>query len=415
MDRALIGIYEALVSVTAWPTAFFLRNHVHFRGTVLQRLGLKIPVVEPGAQAVWFHASSVGEVKAVAGLIKSMKNQWPGTMICMSCMTATGRDVAARQEGVDMVMALPFDTPFAMKRHMLRLMPKALLIAETEIWPCMILEARRLGIPAIIVNARMSKRAFTNYMRVPGLFRPVLSGVKVLAIAHQDAERFRDLGARDVHVLGNLKLDAVALADRAKASALRAELGIGRRPVFIAGSVREGEEAIVMDAAIRIAEHIPELYTIVAPRHPDRVGPVLETARGLDISLGLRSRGETGRHGLVLDTMGELFTFYGASDAAFVGGSLVDLGGQNILEPVAWGVPTLHGPSMDNFTWALEAVQGHTIVVKDSRDLARAVIDILRDPDARRSRGEAARKALAKAAGVTHRYLEAIGPYMFTP
>jgi 3-deoxy-D-manno-octulosonic-acid transferase len=261
----------------------------------------------------------------------------------------------------------------------------------------------------------MSVRAHGRYAKLAGVFGQLLAGVKVLAMAGDDAQRFRGIGARDVHVLGNLKLDLVASGDKALSEALLRELGIGDRPVFIAGSVREGEEQPVVDAIIRITNRIPDLYSIIAPRHPDRVQYIADMAAGLGIRWGLRSRSTTGQPGidlLIVDTMGELFTLYGISDAAFVGGSLLDMGGQNILEPVAWGVPTLHGQSMGNFVWALDAVKGLTTTVKDARGLADSVIAMLVDQKASKARGLEAREALRSSRGVTKRYLHALEPYL---
>lgn len=412
MARLGIFVYRLLGAAFVWPLAFFLRKHPNFRGTMTRRLGLKFPETPAGKKVLWFHAASVGEVKAVSGLLGAIRDARPELFICMSCMTATGRDVASRTPGVDAVFPVPFDVRWAMERHMMRIMPQALVIVETEIWPNMILAAKRLGVPVFFVNARMSGRAHARYMRIAPALRPVLQGVRVLAMAEDDAKRFRGIGADDVAVLGNLKLDHVHTGDLVRSNALRTELGIGNRPVFIAGSVREGEERQVVDAIIRIAGEVPDLYSVIVPRHPDRVEYVREMARGLNVSWGLRSTGAMGGDLLIVDTMGELFDLYGMSDAAFVGGSLVDLGGQNILEPVAWGVPTVHGPHMSNFTWALEAVKGHTTVVKDARELAHAVTWMLKDREASRLRGAKAQDALLASSGVTQRYLAALDPYL---
>ncbi len=412
MARILIILYGLLGSIAAWPLCILLRNHPNFTGTLPQRLGRRLPDIPSGSKVLWIHAASVGEVKAVAGLVRAMKSRWPDLFMCMSCMTATGRHVAVETAGIDLVFPVPFDTPRAMTRHVLRIMPAALLIVETEIWPNMILAARRLSIPVFFVNARMSERAFERYRRFSSTLGAVLSGVTVLAMASVDAERFRRIGAGDVQVLGNLKLDNLATGDRSRADALHRELGIGDRPVFIAGSVREGEEQSVMDAIIRTAARVPGLYSIVAPRHPDRIAHIRDMARGLGVKWALRSSPEPAADLLIVDTMGELFTLYGISDAAFVGGSLLDMGGQNILEPVAWGVPTVHGPFMGNFTWALEAVRGHTTVVKDARELADAVTGMLLDRDASRADGIKGRNALEASSGVTGRYCAALEPYL---
>jgi 3-deoxy-D-manno-octulosonic-acid transferase len=409
MAGIAIFLYRLLGAVCVWPLAFFLRKHPNFRSTLPQRLGWSLPGIPSGRKTIWVHAASVGEVKAVAGLLRTIKEHNPDTFICLSSMTATGRQVAQGISGIDLVMPFPFDLSRVMKRHMLKIMPGMIMIVETEIWPNMLLSARDLAIPVVFVNARMTAASFLKYRKVSQVLKAVLGHVRVLAMAGPDAERFSGLGAGSVQMLGNLKLDMVAMTDKDKARALRESLGIGQRPVFIAGSVREGEEDLVVDAIIRAASRVPDLYSIIAPRHPDRIEHIIRTSEGLGIRWGLRSKGARDVDLLIVDTMGELFSLYGASDAAFLGGSLVNLGGQNILEPIAWGVPTIHGPHMDNFTWALEAVQSSTIVVHNAQELGKAVADILLDKDARKI-GLQARAALEKARGITDRYYRALKP-----
>jgi 3-deoxy-D-manno-octulosonic-acid transferase len=416
MARLGLFVYRLLGAIGVWPLAFFLKDHPNFKGTLAQRFGFVLPDAPFGRKTIWIHAASVGEVKAVSGLIRAIRKKSPGVFIFLSSMTATGRDVAREMPELNLVFPFPFDLSWIMKRYLLRLGPSAVLVVETEIWPDMILSARQLAIPVMFVNARMSERAYERYMKFVTVLRSILTGVKVFAIAEEDASRFRSIGAADVQVLGNLKLDQVAAGDKARSDKvhldkLRQELGIGDRPVFIAGSVREDEEKEVVDAIIRIATKIPSLYSIIAPRHPDRIDLIKNMAQGLNINWGLRSTGATGIDLLIVDTMGELFTFYGVSDVAFVGGSLANLGGQNILEPIAWGVPTIHGTHMENFSWALNAVKGYTLMVNNSIELAGAVVDILQN--GRFSElGMKAKDALQSKSGVTQRYLNEISPYL---
>ncbi len=410
MASLIILIYRLLGSILVWPLAFILRRHPNFKGTLLQRLGLRLPEIPAEEKTLWIHAASVGEVKAVSGLVGALKASKPDLFICMSCMTATGRKIARETKGVNMVFAIPFDVPWAMSRHLLKIMPEAVLIVETEIWPNLILSAGRLAVKVIFVNARMSVRAYKRYRRFAGVFGHILADVKVFAMAEDDAARFRSIGASEVQVLGNLKLDQVAVGDKTRRDALRRDLGITNRPVFIAGSVREGEEKEVVDAIIRIASRVRGLYAIIAPRHPDRIQYIKDMAQGLNIKWGLRSAGGTDADLLIVDTFGELFILYGLSDAAFVGGSLVDLGGQNILEPIAWGVPTIHGPHMDNFTWALDIVQDFTVVVRNARELANAAVAIFEKQQGMDEIGLRAREAMEKLRGVTGRYLDALAP-----
>jgi len=412
MATLALFIYRLLGAMGVWPLAFLYRRHPNFKDTVAQRLGFVLPEAPARRKAVWIHAASVGEVKAAAGLVKAIRQRWPEVFIFMSPMTATGREVSRKMPEVDLVFPFPFDLSWVMKRYLLRLMPCAILVVETEIWPNMLLAAHNLAIPVVFVNARMSGKSYENYRKVSWFMNSILREVRVLAIAGPDAQRFSALGALKVEVLGNLKLDAVPASGNAQEAALRESLGSGSRPIFIAGSVREGEETMVVDAIIRAASSIEGLYSIIAPRHPDRIEYISKMAAGLDIKWGLRSKGAKDVDLLIIDTMGELFNLYGISDAAFVGGSLVDLGGQNILEPVVWGVPTIHGPHMDNFSWALDAVKGNTFVVRDARELAEAIIKIVNDLDGSRGKGKKALDALKSEQGVTNRYIQALEPLL---
>ena len=411
MAEIAILIYRLLGTILVWPLALFLRNHPNFKGTIARRLGFVLPEVVAGRKTIWIHAASVGEVKAVSGLIRAIRRRWPGVFISLSSTTATGRDVAGRMTEVDLVFPTPFDLSRVMRRYLLRLMPDVILIVETEIWPNMLLAARDLAKEVVFVNARMSEGSFKRYWKVSRLMKAILAPVRVLAMAVPDAQRFSDLGATQVEVLGNLKFDTVPEPGSTDIASLRESIGAGSRPVFLAGSVREGEEAYVMDAIRAASSQIPELLSLVAPRHPDRVEFIGRLAQERGLTWSLRSKGPSSAQVLIIDTMGELFKLYAVCDAAFVGGSLVDLGGQNILEPIAWGVPTIHGPYMDNFAWAIEGMKGLTMVVRNPSELAATVTDLIKDGGGLEI-GRRAKEALHASGGVTERYLSALEPYL---
>jgi 3-deoxy-D-manno-octulosonic-acid transferase len=299
-----------------------------------------------------------------------------------------------------------------MRRYLRHLKPRALIIVETELWPSLITEAGSRGVPVVIVNGRMTDRSARRYALVPGLSRSVLSGVSVLAMAEGDAARFSRLGAGKVETLGNLKLDSISDVNLDKRNELRDFLGIKDRPVFIAGSIREGEEEAVFGAVRSAHEQVQGLFSILAPRHPSQIGTLAELSRQSGLEWCLKSRMEYVTDLVLVDTMGELFSLYGASDAAFVGGSLVDTGGQNILEPIAWGVPTVHGPHMDNFLWALEVVEGFTIRVHSQAELSKTIVDIATNPGKYAGLASKARSLLEGRKGVTGRYLEGLGVYL---
>ena len=401
------GLYTLLALLLVGPVCLYVRRHPNFAGTLRLRLSMKLPGPHEG-DLIWFHGASLGEVKAAAALIEALKARHPDCRICLSCMTATGRQAASKIKAVDMILPMPFDLPWIMRRYFERLKPKALVIVETEIWPNMLAQAKKAGVKTFFVNARLTEQAFRRYRWIRPLLAHVLETARILTIADTDAARFKALGGRSVEVYGNLKFDTLASADPARAGRVRATLGCGERPVFIAGSVREGEERAVMDAISRARSRIPGLFTMVAPRHPQSIPILTDMAKAAGIPWGLRSKKSQAVDLLIIDTMGELFDLYGASQAAFVGGSLVPLGGQNILEPLAWGVPTIHGPHMENFLWAMDVVKGYTIVVEDGAALGQAIGAVLASPDEYAPRSQAARQALAKAQGATARYLAAI-------
>jgi 3-deoxy-D-manno-octulosonic-acid transferase len=410
--RALISIYRILISILMWQAGLMLSRHPNFAGTIPQRLGLKLPEAPRGRPLIWVHAASMGEVKAVTGLLKALKHKYPGMAVCLSTMTATGSKVASSIPEVDLVIPFPFDASWVMKRYMLKLFPDLVVIVETEIWPNMILAARDMGRPVAIVNARMTEKSFLRYMLIQPLASEILGKVDVLAMAESDGLKFSRLGAGKVRTLGNLKLDSISDKDPNKSREMKAGLGTEDRPVFIAGSIREGEEEAVVSAVQGAAPRIPGLFTILAPRHPSQIGCLAELARKSPFEWCLRSRMEQGTDLVIVDTMGELFGLYGVSDAAFVGGSLVDLGGQNILEPIAWGVPTIHGPHMGNFTWALEVVDGCTIQVGNACELENAIVDVLWHPEKYRVMADKALTLLEVQKGVTARYVNALEEYL---
>lgn len=404
MPHIILFVYRVVTFLLVWPLCLVVRNHRNFKNTLRLRLSLDLPRV-PEGDLIWFHGASLGEIRALAGLIEAVKSCRPRTLVCLSAMTQAGRQAAESIESVDLVLPLPFDVGWIMRRYMKHLAPKALIISETEIWPNLCMAAQEADIPVALVNARLSGRSFERYRFVKSFIAHLLKRVRIMATAQEYADRFRALGVTDVRIIGNTKFDSMPELHPERAQSLRMELGAGSRPVFVAGSIREGEEPDVMKSVAAARRENPGLFCIVAPRHQGRVKHLMELAQRLDISWMLRS--EAPRQNadlLIVDTVGELFDLYGLAQAAFVGGSLVDMGGQNILEPIAWGVPTMHGPHMDNFLWALEAVRGNTLVVTNADELSRTLISIIRQPEAYVGKARLARVALDGSRGATMRY-----------
>ncbi|MFO1281327.1 MAG: lipid IV(A) 3-deoxy-D-manno-octulosonic acid transferase [Burkholderiales bacterium] len=367
-------------------------------------------------EVIWIHAVSVGETRAAGPLVDQIARARPNARIVATSMTATGRETARSLWGDRVHRAwLPYDLPGAMRRFLERYHPRAGLLMETELWPNLAAEARRAGVPLFLVNARLSERSATGYARVPALVRPMLESLAgVAAQTAADAARLRALGAREVVIAGNVKFDVAAPADAsARAADLRRSFG-PRRPVFLAASTRDGEEALIIDALLR--DPLPgESLALIVPRHPqrfDEVGSLL-AARGL--AFARRSDGGAVAAGTTFvlgDTMGELAAYYGAADVAYVGGSLVPLGGQNLIEAIAAGTPVLVGPHTFNFADAAQGAidAGAAMRVADAAALVRTAGSLIGDPAGREVMREAGRAFLARHRGATARtwaYVEA--------
>jgi 3-deoxy-D-manno-octulosonic-acid transferase len=382
-----------------------VRNHPNFKGTLRSRLGVDMPPRKNGGELIWLHCASLGEVKAAELLVDALKNIRPDLLIYVSSMTVTGRDAAHKIKGIDHVFPFPFDLAPVMRHFIKRLRPSALVIVETEIWPNLLNEAKNENVPVVFVNARMSEKSVRNFKIIKPMTTEILKNATVLAISDADAERFASIGAGNVKVIGNIKFDAVKSADTSKREKLKESINASGRPVFIAGSVREGEEQFVVEAIKVASSKIPGLISIVAPRHSGSVGLMSEMLNASGLSFSLRNSGNPADI-IIVDTMGELFNLYGASDVAFVGGSLVDLGGQNILEPIAWGVPTIHGKYMSNFEWALDVVSGSTVEIDSPEKLGTAVIDIFSNPRIFMEKADEALRLISKLKGISMRYAE---------
>lgn len=384
-----------------------------------ERFGFGPTLVQP---CIWVHAVSVGEVQASAALVNSLRRLYPDIPIVVTTFTPTGAG-RARVLFKDraQVRYLPFDLPGAVHRFFERVQPRIAVIFETELWPNLYHECGRRRVPLVLASARLSARSVDRYRRLGALFRETLAqGVVVAAQGEADATRFRALGADpgNTHVTGNLKFDfsvPVDIAERGRA--LRAYYAAGR-PVWVAGSTHGGgeEEALIEAQKIVRGRH-PGALLVMAPRHPNRFG---EVAAQL-VSRGVRfiRRSQVPAAGaiveaeiLLLDSLGELLDFYAGSDVAFVGGSLVPIGGHNLLEPAALGLPILTGPNTANSAEVarLLSERGAAEVVRTPQELADKVVALLADPDARARMGAQGRAFVDANKGALQKLLGLVVP-----
>lgn len=360
---------------------------------------------------IWVHAVSVGETRAAEPLIAALRRRHPGHRILLTHATPTGRETGVSLFGDEVSRCyLPYDFGWAVRRFLRHFEPRVGIVMETEIWPNLIDSCARLGIPCYLVNARMSEKSARGYRRFGALTRRALvtlSGIG--AQAARDAERLSALGAEGVKVTGNIKFDRAAPPDmQALGTELRALFGRGR-PLFLAASTREGEEALLLDALAQI--DVPDLLTVIVPRHPQRFDDVaaLLGQRGIRHARRSANQPVAADVRVVLgDSMGEMFAYYAACDLAFVGGSLLPLGGQNLLEACAVGRPVLVGPHTFNFEDATAgAIQaGAALRVADARQLADAVTALLNDPARRETMANAGRQFAQAHRGATARTME---------
>ena len=378
---------------------------------------------DPTRPTIWLHAVSVGETRAAQPLVAALRLRYPAHHILLTHMTPTGRATSEALFGDSVErIYLPYDTPWAMRGFLRHYRPQFGLIMETELWPNLIAACKGAGVPLWLVNARLSARSARRYAKFPALSRQALQGLTAIgAQTAADAARFEALGAARVTVTGNVKFDIAAPAAQLDLGReLRARCG--NRPVWLAASTREGEEALILAAwnkalgnGLRKVGAGATALLILVPRHPQRFDDVARIVAEHGFSLQRRSENaaiEATTEVLLGDSMGEMFAFYAAADVAFIGGSLLDFGSQNLIEAAACGTPILVGPSTRNFAEAArEAVAcGAALAICDADELVAQVGAMLADGQARQRMAAAGRAFTERHRGATARTLELISP-----
>jgi 3-deoxy-D-manno-octulosonic-acid transferase len=390
-----------------------------YRGRLGQRLGFVPRQSQPGS--LWLHAVSVGEVQAAAAVVHELQRRHPGMTIVITTVTPTGAQ-RARTLFKDSVQLcyLPYDLPGSVRRFLDRVAPGVAIILETEIWPTLYAELGKRRIPLVLGSARVSTRSVDRYRRMARLFKDTLShGMMIGAQTPADAERFRAIGAATerVHVTGNVKYDmAIPASTVAAGVALRQQWG-AERPVWIAGSTHEGEEDAVLHAHVEVRHAHPAALLVLVPRHPQRFESVRALLRKRGLRFALRSLGQLpgpDDEVFLIDTLGELQMLYAAVDVAFVGGSLVPIGGHSLLEPAVLGLPMLSGPHTHNGQDVADLLAqcGALQIVRSREEVALRVRAAFDEPARARAEGAGGREAIAANRGAVNRLVALVDPLL---
>lgn len=404
------------------------------RKTVLQRLGIvrlprelirKIPDTFD-KKRVWIHALSVGEVISAIPLVKGLTEYSNARNIVFSASTKTGFDIAKKYltDAVHSVFYFPYDLIFSVKHIVQRIAPAVVIIVETDIWPNFLFEMKKRQVPVILVNARLSKKSLIGYKRL-GLFakQVFLNFIHIGTQSLEDAVRFQELGVPNdrITITGNVKFDGThQIREFQETDRLKQFLHIrNARKVFLAGSTHPGEESMVLDAFSKAKDHEDDLLLIVAPRNPERAGSLSRMFDSAGFSVGLMKELNKISSGkrldvIIIDTIGLLKKLYAIADITFIGGSLVNCGGHNPLEPAAFSKPIIFGPDMSDFAdisrMLLDA--GGAVRVKDPKDLYSALVLLLEDDKSALEMGGNALRVLTANKGAVEKTIKVIAPYI---
>ena len=406
---------------------FLIRGSLdgHFR----ERLGLlSSKLVPPKGKRlrIWVHAVSVGEVKLARVIIRVLQERKGDFSLVVSTTTPTGRQTASREMPEDTIIIYnPLDLWWCVRRSIQKVSPDLFIGLETEIWPNLLWACKQLNIPAVLIDGRISVRSIDYYRRLRFLMKDVLSAYRLVSmISRADAERIVSMGAarNKAVVAGNAKYDLLIDEARTELSdRIRRVYKIERRrPVFVAGSTRGGEEEIILEVFVKLLEKHPQIILIVAPRHIDRCKSIESLIRTCHLKYCLRSsldkdtKGRSEASVILVDKIGELFGLYSLGSVIFCGASLVPLGGQNILEAAVWGKPVMYGPSMDDFLEATELLErvGAGLRVRDGHELLKTATWLLENPDESDRLGRLARDEIERYTSSARKHIEDIFRFM---
>ncbi|NOT18569.1 MAG: 3-deoxy-D-manno-octulosonic acid transferase [Sulfuriferula sp.] len=410
-------IARLLYNLLIWLLLPYTLMHLLWRGRkqrgYLQHIGERFGFYQQTTAhpVIWLHAVSVGETRAAKPLIEALLGAYPQHQIVLTHITPTGRDTSEQLFGNRVVRVyLPYDFPFAVRRFLRHFQPRLGLLMETEIWPNLIALCHQQHIPTLLINARLSARSARRYAKLGALIPATLAQLShIAAQTADDAARLRQLGGQNVSIMGNLKFDSAPPAELLALGQQWREQ-IGARWVWVAASTRAGEEALIIDAWQALPNK--PLLAII-PRHPQRFDEVAALLQQRGVRYQRRSTGEAIHADTQIwlgDSMGELYAYYTLADVAFIGGSLMPLGGQNLIEAASVGCPVVIGASMYNFAEvAQQAItSGAAVQVQDVTSLTQAVTELLADAPRRQQMHTAALTYSASHQGATVRLMALI-------
>lgn len=415
LRRLYSMLFYLAVPLVVLRALYKTRKNKHYMDRFKERFGYIEQDIVPGG--IWLHAVSVGEVIASVPLMKQIQKQYPDCPITVTTMTPTGAaQVKAAYDHSVAHIYVPYDLPCAIKKFLDKIKPSLVLIMETEIWPNFLYYCHQRKVPVLLANARLSEKSAKGYARIGSLTRDMLRQLSVIAVqTAEEAKRFIDIGAQpsQIAVTGSIKFDITIPASiYEKANVFRERFG-SHRLVWVAASTHEGEEEKILTVFSTLRATFPSLLLVLVPRHPERFSKVAALCKKQGFNVLLRSSDLpcTAETDVVLgDSMGELCAYYAASDVAFVGGSLVPVGGHNLLEPAALGIPTVTGEHVFNFTeiTRLLTVAGGAVKVDSLDALANTLREWLSDASKRSFVGQQALAVVQQNRGALAQHLQLV-------
>jgi 3-deoxy-D-manno-octulosonic-acid transferase len=423
MMLLIYTILYTLALFVIFPFEYFRKPQEQRSRWLHERLGIFaacIAETTPDKKVVWIHAVSVGEAAAAVSIVKKIKTVHPEVDIFISTVTDTGQKIATERLGhLARIIYVPFDLPGCISGTLAHVRPSLFIIMETEIWPNIIMMMKQRGIPVLLINGRISEKSFTGYMKAGYFIKKVLKDIAVFGMQDEEyARRIRLLGAapESVIVTGNLKFDMQPASGIPEWTDMLAGITI------IAGSTHKPEEDIVLDAYQKLLVANPGLNLIIAPRHPARFAEVAELLAQRKLRFIKRSeinglseeqkKGSSDGLVVLLDVIGELAALYGAADIAVMGGSFIEHGGQNPLEPAYWGKAIVCGPHMENFPFMYDFYSSNAAIRAEASSLSEDLNYLITSENKRLEIGRAARVLYGKNTGATERSMEIIGRYL---